>query len=110
MGTISINGRSYSGNNVSISNGVVTIDGQVQLDGAKLPTITINVQGNLDSLKVDSCREVDVTGDVNNLQTMSGDVRVSGSVFGRVETLSGNVKAGSIAGNVKTLSGNIKKG
>jgi hypothetical protein len=120
--SITINNSSFSGKNVSIINGVVTIDGQIQqIPDEKI--ITISVIGNLESLHVGSCKELIITGDVERVDTQSGSVKcnnvkgnvktLSGSVScsnvsGDVETMSGNVNAQDITGRVKTISGNIR--
>ena len=53
MGTISINGVNYSGNNIIISNGKVVINGKDVTPDSK--EINIKVEGNIDKLVVDSC-------------------------------------------------------
>lgn len=88
---ITVNGVAFSGKNVSIHNGVVTVDGVVQ--DAKFTTEPVI--------------KVEISGDVEKLETISGDVTVNGSV-GRVKTTSGDIECGDIAGNAETLSGDIK--
>jgi len=104
---ISINGVSYQGNNITITNGKVFVDG-VELREGESKTINITVNGNLDVLKVDSCQKVMVMGTVNALSTISGDVDISGDVGDSVSTVSGDVECGNIGGSVKTVSGDIK--
>lgn len=118
---ININGKSYSGRNVTIINGKVVVDGVDLTPEGK--TINITVDANIDKLDVDMCDKVIVNGNVNELTTASGDVDCKdvtgcvktvsgdiecGNVGGDVSTTSGDVKAENITGNVKTLSGDIK--
>lgn len=103
---ININGRIFSGKSVVVKNGKVFVDGKsVESDEKE---IKIEVTGNIETLTVDHCDEVKVTGDVSKLKTMSGDVTIGGDVKGNVETMSGDVRCGNITGKVKTVSGDIK--
>ena len=106
-GTININGSSYSGSNVSIINGVVTVDGVVQKQQIG-HVVNVTITGDVDRIE-NASGEVLVKGNVTgNVKTVSGDVNC-GSVGNDVQTVSGNVTAdGSIGGSVKTVSGNIK--
>ncbi len=116
-----INGVTYEGNSISITNGRVFVDGkEVTPDGK---TITIEVQGNIEFLKADACYMIAVTGECGKVETASGDVKCGnvksyvktlsgdvecGDVGDDVETMSGDVECGTVAGNVKTFSGDIK--
>ena len=121
--SININTKSYSGNNVSIINGKIFVDGKkVDTDNDK--NITISINGNVDNLEIDSCDRIEITGNVTTLKNGSGDVKckdveqniTSGSgdvecdiVKGNIITGSGDVNCrGSISGNVKTGSGDVK--
>lgn len=106
-GTININGSSYSGSNVSIINGVVTIDGVVQKQQIG-HVVNVTITGDVDRIE-NAAGEVLVKGNVTgNVKTVSGDINC-GSVGNDVQTVSGNVTAdGSIGGSVKTVSGDIK--
>lgn len=104
--TVKINGVSYNGNNVTIINGKVIVDGKDMTPDAK--NITIHVDGDISKLSVDICDKLSVTGNVNDLSTVSGDVSVGGNVGQNVKTVSGDVKCGNIAGKVTTVSGDIK--
>jgi len=121
MSVIVINGVSYTGNSVSISNNKIVINGKEVKDDSKVINITID--GNVDSLNVDNCVKVVVNGFVNDLNTMSGDVECGnvnknvrsssgdiecGNVGGDVSTSSGDIKAKGINGNVKSMTGDIK--
>lgn len=102
-----INGVSYvGGKNVRIINGKVIIDGKDMTPDAK--NITIQIEGDVSNLSVDICDKLSVTGNVNELSTVSGDVEIGGSVGGNIKTTSGDIKCGNIAGDVKTVSGDIK--
>lgn len=103
---IIINGKSYSGKNIEVYNGRVTIDGTTFNIEEKI--IDISIQGNIDKIKVDSCNSVTVTGDVKELRTVSGDVEIYGNVHGDVQTVNGDVDCEEILGSVKTVSGDIR--
>jgi len=106
MGQIIINNRSISGRNISINNNKIIIDGIDVTPDSK--TITIKVEGNIESINADVVDIIEVNGSVDDIKTMSGNVSVSGNISGNVKTMSGNVSCGNIDGNVKTMSGNIK--
>jgi hypothetical protein len=106
MGAIVINGNTYIGSSIIISNNKVIVNGQdVTPDGKE---INIKVEGNINELKVDACNNINVNGDVQSVSTKSGDIDVSGNVNGSVSTISGDVNCGSVGGSISTISGDIK--
>lgn len=105
MSTIVINGVSYSGNSIVVSNNKVIIDGKDMTPNEK--QITIMVDGDVNDLNISSCNKLTVNGNVNELSTQSGSVNISGDVNGSVKTMSGSVNCGKISGSVKTMSGSI---
>ena len=106
MNTITINGNTYSGNNIVVTNGKVIVNGKDVTPDSK--EINISVQGDIDELKVDSCNKVSVTGNVKSVSTKSGDIDIAGNVEGSVQTMSGDVDCGNINGAISTMSGDIK--
>ncbi len=108
MNTVVINGVAITGGrNITIHNGKVIVDGVDVTPDAK--SINISVNGNVDRIDADACQKIDVSGDTQNITTVSGDVEVRGKILGSVQTVSGNVNcAGPIGGGVSTLSGNIR--
>ena len=52
MSSVTINGKTYTGNNIIVSNGKIMVDGKNVTSDDKVINITVN--GNIDSLKVDS--------------------------------------------------------
>lgn len=124
MAEIQINGNSFSGNNIVINNGRVIIDGKDVTPDQKV--IDIQVHGDLNSLKVDSCNtchvngdvhgdvssmsgDIDIQGSTHNVKSMSGDIEIGHHVTGNASSTSGNIDiGGSLNGNASTMSGNIK--
>lgn len=122
MATITINGVTYSGNNLIVNGNKIMVDGVDCSSEDK--AITINVDGNINTLEVDVCKEIHVlNGNVGILRTTSGDVycndvtenviTTSGDVEcdhinGDVQTTSGDVSVGLISGSVKTVSGDVR--
>jgi hypothetical protein len=104
MSTISINNNSYHGRNISVINNKVYIDGKDVTPDSK--EINISVVGNVGELKVDNCNKITITGDVESIETQSGDVKC-GSVSKSVKTMSGDVECGNVGGDIKTMSGDI---
>ena len=110
-GTVSVNGQTYSGNNVSIINNRVWIDGVEQTDNTLPSTGIIQVTVNGDVEKVETLSgDITVTGNTGAVSTSSGDVEIEGSAQGSVTTMSGDVRVrGSIGGSVSTMSGDISR-
>lgn len=107
MATMHINGVTYTGKNITVSNGRVVIDGKDVTPNTK--QINIAVDGNVDNLKVDQCNKVVVNGSCEKVETMSGDVEC-GPVNSYVKTMSGDVKCGRVVGDVTTMSGDVDCG
>lgn len=103
---ININGKSFFGNNIVVNNGKVIIDGKDVTPDSKV--INIQVDGNVDMLQVDNCDKMEINGDANSAKTTNGNISISGSVKGDVQTTNGNVVCGQVGGSVSTKNGNIK--
>ena len=98
MGTIKIDGRQFQGNNITIRNGVVTIDGVAQ-EGTLSGVVEIRVvEGVINQLTCDgSVTCGDVHGDVDaggsvKCASVGGSVDAGGSVT--CEVVGGSVDAG----------------
>lgn len=109
-GNVTIDGVSYSGNNITISgNGEVIVDGVFQ-ETVESKNITVYVNSR-------SCGDITTSSGnikiesgcvVGDIKTVSGDVTCHSAVDGSVNTVSGDVTTfGNINGNVKTVSGDI---
>lgn len=72
MSTVTINGKTYSGNNIVVSNNKVIIDGKDITPDSK--QININVEGNITDLKVDCCDKISIKGNVGSTTSFSGDL------------------------------------
>lgn len=104
-GRIIIDGREFAGQNISINGNKVTVDGVVQ-DGELVGDIRIEIYGDVDHIDSGS-GDVTVSGSAGTVSTMSGSVEC-GSVGGFVKTMSGNVTCGAVTGSVSTMSGNVR--
>lgn len=108
-GTCTINGKTYKGNNISIIDGVIYIDGKIvdKSNASINTTIIVKITGNVDSISTDS-GDVEVTGHAGKISTGSGDVS-TGNCAGTISTGSGDVDInGQVYGSVKTGSGDIR--
>lgn len=109
MGTISINGKTYRGNSISIVDGVVKIDGVEQ--GERLPSTKIELTGDVQSLQTDQSVEVKrgnvgaiKAGGSVNCNDIKGSVTAGGSV--NCDDVGGNVIAGGSV-NCDDVAGRI---
>ena len=100
MGNINI-----KGNNVSIINNKIFVDGKEI--GTEEKEINIIVEGNLDKLEVDCCNLIKVNGVTKDVEVSNGNITISGDVKGNVNNINGNIIAKVINGNCKTKNGDI---
>lgn len=106
-GKVTIDGKTFSGNNVSINgNGKVIVDGKVQ-DGELVGEIHVSVIGDVES--VENTNGSVTCQNAGRVQTTNGRVRVNGDVTGDVKTTNGDVTANVIKGKVSTVNGDITK-
>lgn len=69
--------------------------------------INIEVNGNVEKIKVDSCDLLTVNGTVTSVKSQYGSVRC-GDVLGDVEAEFGSVRCGKVSGSVKAQFGSIR--
>ena len=101
MSSITIDGKTFSGNSVSIVDGKVTIDGVVQ-DGTLEGVVELHITGTLGSLRTDG--SVHMKGNVEGDVDAGGNVNC-GDVKGDVDA-GGNVNCGDVKGDVDA-GGNV---
>lgn len=110
MGIIRINGvivsQTSGRSSLSISASRVFVDGKDVTPDAK--QVQIHIEGNIETLQVDACEKVSVSGNAGSVRTISGDVDVSGNVLGSISSISGDIDCTEIKGSVSTVSGNVK--
>lgn len=111
IGTIWVNGKSYTGSALSISNNKVVVDGVEQVVGSteNENTYNIKIEGNADVVNVGGCGNVDIDGDAGHVSNVSGDIKISGNST-KTSSVSGNISvAGSVSGWINTVSGSVSK-
>lgn len=109
MGKMTINGVTYEGNNISICNNGVIIDGKVQ--GDSLSKDVIEIKGDVQSVSCDKSLTIigsikgnaDARGSIN-CDKIGGDVNAGGSV--NCDDVGGNVSAGGSV-NCDDVAGRI---
>lgn len=112
--TFIVNGKKLqvSGNNISVVNGQVFVDGRqvdVEAEVGVSAVYNIVVQGSVEEVSGDFAN-IEVTESAGSVSTMSGRVEIGGNVEGSVSTMSGRVEiSGSVKGNVSTMSGKISR-
>ena len=70
MASVNINGKTYVGNVISVRNGQVFIDGQLQIDNAATNKLSISIEGKLEKLEADGDVEVIKTGTAESKKKM----------------------------------------
>jgi hypothetical protein len=101
---VTIDGKTFSGNNISIKNGKVIVDNVVQ-DGELTGDVNVVVHGDVQTLRNTSGL---ITAEhVGSINTVSGDVNCLG-VEGSIQTVSGDVNCAMVSGSIKTVSGDVR--
>lgn len=107
MNIININGKSLrvQGNNVSVINGSVYVDGKLVEEGLS-GEVKISFEGDLAVLTTDGSAKVygDVKGDVD-----AGNSVKCGNVEGSVDA-GNSVNCGNVGGNVEAGNSIVKRG
>lgn len=104
--SVTINGKTYVGSNITINGNKVSVDGNVVEEAVN---IYINVTGNVE--KINTTGDIEVHGNVGSAKTGAGDIDIIGDVSGDVETGAGDIVIkGNVAGNVETGAGSIHHG
>lgn len=99
MNTVNINGKIYNGNNITIRNSKITIDGVEQKDDSAKGAVEIRVlEGTIGQL------DTDLSVNCNNV---ANGVNAGGSV--NCEDVLGNVSAGGSV-NCENVSGTVTAG
>lgn len=113
-----VNGKKYSGNNVSIINDKVYIDGKLMTDdeSSKSTKIEITIEAGT------TINKIEVDGDLEVKGSISGDVSAQGSVkcndIGGNDSSGGSITCDDIGGNANAggsvkcddISGNVNAG
>lgn len=102
-GSVTIDGKTFSGRSVSIVNGKVIVDGKTQ-DGELVGPVTVMVDGDVQSLENHYGNVI--CNNAGDVSTGSGDVNC-GNVSGSIRTGSGGVDCGAVSGNIRTGSGDV---
>jgi len=102
--SVTINGKNYRGNSVSVYNGKVIVDG-VQQEGDVEKDVVVVVHGDCESIELE-CGKLTV-GNVGSVNTQSGDIECK-DVSGSIQTMSGDIDCGSVGGSISTMSGDVK--
>lgn len=111
-GRITYNGRTI---NIPQSSRMELVDGQILIDGkpfeqydkADCPIIKIELTGNVEHVQTQT-GDVEVHGDVHNAKTMSGDIKCK-VIEGDPKTMSGDITCDCIKGHCSTMSGDIRR-
>jgi hypothetical protein len=103
--TVTVNGKTIRvhGNNISIINDEVIVDGRPLDDAFDQPNITVIVEGDCKILSASG--NVEVRGNAGNIDCR-GSCHIYGNVTGNVDA-SGSVTCGDVGGNIDA-SGSVR--
>lgn len=104
---ITINGKSFKGNNVSIINNEVIIDGKKANSDDDSKIINISIDGNIESLNVDYCEKIEVVGECESVSSKNGNIAIQGNVSGDVTNKNGNIICRNVGGDASTKNGDV---
>ena len=103
--TVSVNGKTIrvSGNNISIINDKILVDGKPLNEAMDAKNITVIVEGNCN--KLEAAGHVEIKGNCGSVDC-SGSCTVHGDVTGNVDA-SGSVTCGNVGGDIDA-SGSVR--
>jgi hypothetical protein len=103
--TVTVNGKTVHvrGNNISIINDKIIVDGKPLDEAMDAKSITVIVEGNCNRL--DTCGDVEIKGDCGYVDC-SGNCHIEGNVTGNVDA-SGSVTCGDVGGDIDA-SGSVR--
>ena len=104
---VRVNGKTYRGNNITIINGEVFIDGTKAEELEDEKVINVVVDGNINTLDVDYCDKLEVTGECGSVTSKNGNIQVKGNVGGDVNNKNGNIVCRDVGGNAETKNGDV---
>lgn len=88
MATIVVNGQKITGNNISVINNRIMVDGEnIPATGQE---VLIQVTGDVESIHTDN-GNIKVHGNVDTASTVNGDVKVKGQILGSAKTVNGDI-------------------
>lgn len=102
--TVTINGKTYKGTNVSVVNDEVIIDGNKVESGTR---INITIIGDAESVSLQT-GDISIKGNVTTLKCQTGDINIEGNVLGNVSLQTGDISCKQISGNASTHCGDMR--
>lgn len=89
------------------NDGSVIVDGALQPESKLVGPITVNIEGDCDSVHTTS-GDIEIrNGNAVKVDSVSGDIEIAGNVSEGVRTVSGDISCGSVNGPVSTVSGDV---
>lgn len=103
--SVTVNGKTIrvSGNNITVINDKIIVDGKVLNESMDFKNITVIVEGNCHTLE--ACGDVEIKGNCSFVEC-SGSCHIEGNVEGDVEA-SGSVTCGDVGGDIDA-SGSVR--
>jgi len=102
MGSCTVNGKTYHGNNISVVNNKVYIDGKAIEEGDQTNSDKVNI-----TFTEGTFERIEVVGDVEIKGDVKGDVSANGSI--NCNDITGNANSGGSM-NCDDIGGNANSG
>lgn len=103
--TVTVNGKTIrvKGNNITVINDKIIIDGKVLDESIDFKNITVIVEG--DCHRLDACGDVEIRGNCGYVDC-SGSCHIEGNVEGDIDA-NGSVSCGDVSGDIDA-SGSVR--
>lgn len=96
-----------SNKSIFVKKNKIIVDGVDVTPKTDDKVINITIEGNPSSVNVDVCESLTVNGNVNRVESATGDIVIHGNVNGNVENGSGDIDCGDVSGDVETGTGDV---
>jgi len=104
---INIGGKNYENisGNMTITDDGVFLNGQPIDEYKEPPIVKIEITGDVEKVESEAC-DVTVNGNVGSIDSKNGNIHC-GNVMKNVESKNGNIHCGEVSGDVISKNGNI---
>lgn len=107
MWPITVNGKTYRWNNISICNNKIIIDWKETEEWEDVKIFNINVTADLESLNVDACESINIKGNCKAVVSRNWNINIDWDVSLGVTNRNWDIKCWNVWWDVSNKNGNI---